>query len=141
MMAANAVLLSPAGGARGPLYLEGWDLAILGDEKLPGKTRVTRGGVKVKKDPKKKAGSDGSTPTFRGLDLQEIELEVTVWTDEQKTKLDEVLDRFAPRRGVKVEAIPLQHEALRPMGAWVMVTVDAVSEYQIATDYGVSGRR
>lgn len=81
--------LGPANG--GPLFLDGWDLGILGGHKLPGKSRVTGGKIKLKKDPKKKAGADGANPTFHGIDPQEFTLEVEVWTDAQLQNLVQVV--------------------------------------------------
>jgi len=91
-IALSAVRLPRLGPANsGPLYLDGWDLGIIGNHKIPGKSRVTGGKVKLKKDPKSKAGADGANKTYHGIDPQEFTLEIEVWTDEQLKNLVQVV--------------------------------------------------
>lgn len=133
--------LGPKGGSAGPTYLTGWDLGILGGERIPGKCRITKGGVKVKKDPKRKAGADGARPTLHGMDPGAVDFEVTVWTEEQLERLIAWCDRFLPRQGVRSAPYLFQHEQLRSMGPSVMVTVESGSELQLAPELGPFGRR
>lgn len=109
--------------ARGSLTLPGWDRASLGGEVLPGKAKVTKGGVRLKKDLKKKAGADAARPTFHGLEQQEFELEVLVWTNEQLARLGEVCRQVLPRQGVEPKPIALDHPAVRHLGDVVSVVV------------------
>lgn len=81
--------LGPANG--GPLYLDGWDLGVIGGHKIPGKSRVTGGKLRMKHDKKPKAGADGANPTFHGIDPQEFTLEIEVWTDAQLANLVQVV--------------------------------------------------
>lgn len=81
--------LGPSNG--GPLYLDGWDLGVIGNHKIPGKSKVTGGKLRLKHDPKKKSGADGANPTFHGIDPQEFTLEVEVWTDAQLQNLVNVV--------------------------------------------------
>src|SRR5262245_15717052 len=137
------VRLAPAGGASGPLYCKGWDLGVLGGEKIPGRTRVTRGGIRLKTDKKPKLGQDGNRPTFHGVEPDgEIEIEIINWTDEQMEVLDALGDKHWPRPGVQRQPEAFEHPALRSLGTQrVFVQVVKVPVYALATDYGVSGRK
>lgn len=115
--------LGPDNGSNGPKFLTGWDLAVLGGNKLPGKTKLTRGGIKLKVDVKAKAGADGGTVTLHGLDPQQFDLENTTWTEEQREELYRVLRLVAPRPGGKPAIISLDHPAVRHFGFPIGVLV------------------
>lgn len=91
-VALSAVRLPRLGPANsGPLYLDGWDLGVIGNYKIPGKSRITGGKIRRKKDQKNKAGADGANKTYHGIDPGEFTLEIEVWTDEQLKNLVQVV--------------------------------------------------
>lgn len=126
---ANFPPLQPAtNAAKQVIYLAGWDLAVLGGERMPGKSRVLKGGVKLKVDHKNKAGTDGAQPTFHGIQPQEMELEVTVWNDAQLAALATVCRKFAPKAGANSAPVALDSPWVRHLGDVVNVKVLGVGE-------------
>jgi hypothetical protein len=119
--------LTPAYVSSGPLYLSGWDRAVLGGFVLPGKARITRGGIKIKADSKSKAGADGATLTVHGLDPQEFELEVVVWTQDQLDRLYDICRQILPLPGVKRLPLALDHPSIRHFGMPIKVQVHGAS--------------
>jgi len=90
----------PEGGADGPDYLEPPDLIILGDHKLPGRSRITSGGVAYKFDVKDPKGKNTARPTFSGMDrTKRLTIDHYVWTKRQKELSGDVYLSIAPSRG------------------------------------------
>lgn len=89
LSAARLPRLGPGNG--GPKFLDGWDLGVIGNHKIPGRSKVTGGKIRLKIDKKTKAGADGANPTFHGIDPGEFTLEIEVWTDEQLKELVQVV--------------------------------------------------
>ena len=112
----------------------GWDRGILGGEVLPGTTTITRGGVDLKRDPKKRAGADGGRPTYHGIDSGEIDAEVEVTTDEQLQELLRIVGPLVPqaKKGWVPPVKALEHPQLHHLGA-VSVAVRGVSEIKIVS--------
>lgn len=108
--------LFPANGSAGPLYGTGWDLVVLGGVKLPGKAKVTNAGIRAKFDPKKGKGKDGARPSVDGLEGQSVDIVVTVWTQEQLDKLEEVCKQLLPQPGVKQGAVAIKAPAVNFLG-------------------------
>lgn len=109
----NFPRLSPVSGAKSPLYGTGWDLAVIGGEKVPGHSYITSGGVHLKEDQKKKAGVHGGNPTYHGIDPQKFELVVNVWTDEQIAKLAELCAKWVPSTANEPKGVLVDHPAIR----------------------------
>lgn len=130
--------LAPRNGAFGPLYGNGWDLTVIGGDRIPGRTRASKGGTRLKVDKKDKAGSDGGRPTFQGMEGQEVELEVYIWTDEQLAALVALEAKYGPRPGVAQPVVSLSCPWVANMTA---VKVTGVSGLSPAPEYGVSGRK
>jgi hypothetical protein len=86
----------PAGGSSGPLLPVGWDRLSLGGIALAGRAQLTAGSLRLKVDPKKKAGAISQKPTTHGLDAQEFTARLVVWTQEQLDDADEQLAALLP---------------------------------------------
>jgi hypothetical protein len=96
--------------AAGATFLDGWDLAQFGSLGVPGKARVRGGGIHLKFDHKKKKGSHGARPTLAGLDPQQFDLRVVVWTDAQLKALKDLCRSILPRSKETPTAHPTQAE-------------------------------
>lgn len=78
------------GGAR-DAEPKGWDRASINGEVLPGHAKVTKGGEEYRLDKKDALGIKGSKPSNAGPSVQEVELEITVWTDAQVERLTAIV--------------------------------------------------
>lgn len=103
-------LLSP----RGQAEPRGWDRVTIGGFVLPGKARVTSGGVAIKVDPKSKNGTNGSRPTYHGDEAQEVDVEVDVWEDEDLERLAEIT-RQLRRPGMKGKPVAFDAPQVRDL--------------------------
>jgi len=88
------------GRSAGSLYATGWDLTIVGGDKLPGISRIDNPSVMLRRDPNRRPGVNGGRPVYLGLDEQTIQIICIVWTEEQRLKLTELCAKFAPVPGV-----------------------------------------
>lgn len=124
--------VAPRNGTLAPLTRKGWDRGILDGQVLPGKTRVTRGGVELKKDAKPRAGADGGRHTYHGIAPGELEIEVTTTTDEQLAGLMRIVAPLLPQPKAKSQpkVVAFQHAQIDHLGA-INVTVRGVSEIKV----------
>lgn len=99
--------LDPPRDGTPTVYLEGWDLVTLGGVKLPGRSRIVSGGVELKEDPKKKAGSSGTRPTYHGLDPQHIVIENEQFSDAQRDALQTACAKLLPKHGQESKQKPV----------------------------------
>lgn len=91
--------LPPLPRSRGPLEPKGWDRITIDDMILPGHSKVTKGGVRMRIDTGEALGFKGSQVKVHGPAVQELEIETTVWTDEQLAQLVNIareLQRLVP---------------------------------------------
>lgn len=109
--------LFPGSSSSGPLFPSGWDVGTLGGVKLPGRQLMTSGALKLKVDPKKKAGAIAQKPTTHGLDAQHFGLRVVVWTDEQLAEADDALAILLPP--VNTTPVTLDHPQVRTLARMV----------------------
>ena len=122
--------LAPPSGAVGPLELTGWDRATLGGFIMPGKARTKGCNVKLKKDKKGKAGSDGSRPTYHGIDPKEFQIEIDTWTDDQRERLVQICRQILPLPGVKSKPLSFDHPSIRHFGMPIKVQVLGAGELE-----------
>lgn len=122
--------LAPPGGSGGPLYLTGWDLAVLGGFKLPGKSKISGGKVKLKKDPKSKAGADGAKRTYHGIEPQEFQIEIECWTDDQIALAGDICRQLVPQPGSTPTPMSLVHPSVQDLAAIVNVVVLGASQWE-----------
>jgi len=75
--------------------LSPWDTLVLGGVKLPGRARLhARRGRKH--DRKSGPGSDGESFTDLGAQAAEVDITITVWTEQQMQALVDALDKLLP---------------------------------------------
>jgi hypothetical protein len=115
--------LHPTGGARGPLKPAGWDRIKIAADVLPGMAEVTKGGLAFRIDEKLPVGANGSKPTYQGPKREEIEVTVTVWTDEQLAELDRIVRGIVDHVGEHPEEAALAFDApqVRHLGVSLVV--------------------
>jgi hypothetical protein len=111
--------LGPAGGSGGPTFLTGWDRLDVGNITLPGKWKITAGGIKLKADPKSKAGVHGANPAFHGLDPLPFDAEGFFWTDDQLAQLLVVLPQMLPQPGQQPKVYYVSHADILHLGVAV----------------------
>ncbi len=100
-----------------PLSLPGWDRVTLGGNVLPGKCRVSRGSLVVKIDQKKKPGVHGGNPTLQGINPQQFEIEVTIWTNDQLDALLDVCKQILPQQNQTTQLpLVLDHPSIKHLG-------------------------
>lgn len=99
--------LFPVGGSSGPLLPVGWDKLTLGGIVLAGRWKLTGGALKLKIDPKKKAGATAPSPTTHGLDPQTFTARGVVWTQAQLDELDDQLAILLPP--LNLQPVTLDH--------------------------------
>lgn len=109
-MAAHAPYFVSYSKPNGTLYAKGWDLVIVGGDKLPGIARVDGAGLMLRRDPNSKPGTNGGRPVYHGLDEQTIKITVIVWTDEQLAALAAFITKHAPIPGVEPRNLSLVSE-------------------------------
>jgi len=126
--------LGPAGGSSGPVVPRGWDRCVLGGDVMPGFSRITRGGIALKVDKKKKAGAHGANPTFHGIDPQPIQLEVETFSDVDREALAKIslgirakMEKTAKQSAAEQQKDPLpmsiDHPSLRAIGVTSVVVM------------------
>lgn len=118
--------LSPPGSPTGADTKYGeWHLLKLGGQVMPGKWRVVGGAIRLKEDPKRKAGVDGANPVFHGLDPQPFEIEGEQYTDDERNRLAQILATTLPQPGASQNQFPqqLQHPSIMHFGFGIAVHV------------------
>lgn len=108
----------PLGPATTQVALEpqGWDRCLLAGKVLPAHARVLQAYCELKRDPKKKKGTDGANPTYNGMDPQPLQLELTTYNDEDREALASILLQYVPKPGRKPESVSIDHPSLRILG-------------------------
>lgn len=95
-----------------------WDTVFLGGDQqaIPGLCAV-KAKLGRKLDSKGPAGSDGANIRDKGYKLAEVEVTVTLWTEEQWSVFNDMLDDLLALR-VPRSTVPLdiRHPALRALG-------------------------
>lgn len=74
---------------------ESWDRVVIGGRTWPGIAKVTISGS-TKLDVKTAPGANGATITFQGNEPKKISIEVSVWTAEQWTEIQECIAQIEP---------------------------------------------
>ncbi len=100
---------------------EAWDTLILGGEYTPGLARVKSSRVH-KWDEKKGKGSQGSTLTYAGHDLAEVEVEIRMWEAEQYDEWESKVEQWLPDPK-KPKGLDAVHPALELLKVRSVVTV------------------
>lgn len=95
----DGVIEGPA--AEGALTLRGmeWDTLLISGMAMPGLATVTVSEISRRLQNKKENGSDGSSPTFRGLNPAKVEIELLLWTPDQLRTWEAMLPVIFPRAG------------------------------------------
>lgn len=123
--AAN-VIIGP--GADGPLYATNeWDFCLLSGMRLPGITYVEVASRKRRVQRKSSNGSDGETPTFRGLAAAELLINVEIWTPDQLSLWDSMLPLIFPNPNKdvnKLAALDISHPATHQRGIKAIIVED-----------------
>lgn len=104
--------LGPPKMAR-PVEPTGWDRCVLAGQVLPGHSSILKGGLKLKKDPKDKAGTDGTHPTYHGLSPQPLEIENVTYSNEDREALASILLDLLPQPGKTPRPVSIDHPSLR----------------------------
>ena len=107
-------------GAEGKTFAdEPWDVVRLLGNPLPGICRVTVESSR-RVQHRKSDGTDGATPTFRGLNPAKVNIEVDIWTPAQHDIWNnEVVPRIWPLAGkdiTKLGALDIVHPATQGLG-------------------------
>lgn len=124
--------LAPPGCAAAlNVFGKGWDRSVLGGWEVPGRTRVTGGGIKLKHDKKSRAGGNGGRLGLLGLDPQQFDLEIEVQTDEQLDFLLDLCRRFVPQTKKLPAPVTLDHPSLYHLGDVVNVQVIGATPLEV----------
>lgn len=124
--------LGPPGSPSGLGNYGAWHTLKIGGTTLPGKWRVLSGGVKLKIDPKKKAGVDGGNPVFHGMNPQGFEIEGEQYSDDERDALQSIFGdpntSLMPQPGKTQNQYPLQlqHPSVLHFGYAINVMVVGV---------------
>lgn len=115
-------------GASGPLYVANeWDTAKLQGVHLPGLVQVLVPSKQRRLQNKKQNGTDGATPTFRGLDPAKVTIRVTIWTPDQLALWDALLPVIFPNPNKdvnKLSALDISHPATAQRGIKAIIIED-----------------
>ena len=114
-MAIGPTFFPPLGAAttQPPLDPQGWDRCVIADKVLPAHCRILHGSCKLKKDKKAKNGADGNNPTYRGLDAQPVQLEITTYNDPDREELASIIAPLIPVPGSTPKPVSIDHPSLR----------------------------
>lgn len=123
---AGPTFFPPLGPAKvaGGIKPTGWDRCVIGGQVLPALCSVLRGGVKLKEDPKKKAGADGERPTYHGLDPQPLELECETYSDDDREDLAGIMAPLTPVQDRPPKPVSFDHPSVRHLGISTVTIVE-----------------
>lgn len=121
--------LFPVNGSGGGKYMSGWDLCVLGGDRLPGLAEVSTNGLKLTRDSNRAPGKNGGKPVYTGLDEQEVKIKVIVWTQSQLDILWGLRSKLLPLPGKQPENVSIDSPWLKLIGI-NSVAVTAVSGMQ-----------
>ncbi len=115
-----------------------YDIVVIAGVASPGVAKVSRGGRKYKWDKKDGPGTAGANVTFRGIDLCEFSIELTMWNSEQLAAWDVWRDlwQWDPTKKVKgktpkIQPVDIMHPILDGLGVhWAMPVEVGQLEYQ-----------
>lgn len=97
----------------GPTFApNAWDVVFLGGDPLPGIAEVD-GSPKIQFDKKKPPGADGLTVTGQGYLPGPVDIELTLWTQEQWDFFQAMAGKIwvTPNKGQPVKALDISHPA------------------------------
>ena len=124
--------LAPPGASKGVGSYGAWYSGKLAGYALPGKWRVTAGGVHLKEDEKKKAGVDGGNPVFHGLLPQKFDLEGEQINNDERQAVADLFAQIVPQPGTSQNQYPLllDHPAVTSFGFAIFVKVLGCSIFE-----------
>jgi len=115
-------------GTDGALYMTNeWDTCRLQGVHLPGLIEVLVPSKQRRLQNKKQNGSDGATPTFRGLDPAKVTITVKLWTPDQLALWDSILPIIFPnpnKDANKLSALDISHPATQQRGIKAVIVED-----------------
>lgn len=100
---------------------QGWDRGVLAGQVIPAHCRIVHAACGVKKDQKKKNGSDGENPTYRGMDAKPLQMELTTYNDVDREALASLLGPYIPVPGVQPKPVSIDHPSLRMIRVFAVV--------------------
>lgn len=103
--------LAPPGASTGVGQYGEWFTVKLAGTILPGRWEVVQGSVRLKLDPKRKAGVDGGNPVYHGLNAQPFELEGEQINDDERQAVADLFAQIVPQPGQSQNQYPLQLQA------------------------------
>jgi hypothetical protein len=115
---AGPTFFPPLGPAKvsGGISPKGWDRCVLAGQVLPAHASILRGGIKLKADPKKKAGADGTRPCYHGLDPQPLQVELETYSDDDRESLAAMLATVVPVADRQPKPVSIDHPSIRHLG-------------------------
>jgi hypothetical protein len=118
----------PLGPAKmaGEIAPTGWDRAVIAGQVLPAHCSVMHGEIRLKEDPKSKAGADGCRPTFHGMDPRPLQLEAITYSDEDREQLASILAPLKPLQDRAPQPVSFDHPSVRHLGI-TTVTIVGIS--------------
>lgn len=108
----------------------GWDAVYLDGRPLLSKAKVSKAGAKYTVDKKSANGKSAAKPTVRRYEEGEVEIEVSVRTQEDRLEMDFLFALIGPAPGRKARAITIQAEALSalPIKHVIVTSISAWSD-------------
>lgn len=94
---------------------EPWDRVRLGNRLLPGLAKVSSSGLTRKLDIAMAPGYDGGTLTDHGREPITFLVELTLWTDEQWRRWEEIFASLRPSLGRAGKSYVVRHPMMRLM--------------------------
>jgi hypothetical protein len=115
-------------GAEGPLYASNeWDTCRIQGMHLPGIVDVVVNSKPRRTHQRKSNGSDGSTPTFRGLDPAKLTVRIVIWTPDQLSLMDAMLPILFPNPNKdvnKLSSLDISHPITQHRGIKSIIVED-----------------
>lgn len=120
----------PEGAQDGPIFLDGSDLIVIGDYKIPGRSKVAGAVAAYKVDEKQAKGKSAARPSYHGMDSgKTFTIETYVWTKDQKEGYGRIALDVAPRPGSAPIPLPLRADQIAHLPI-THVTVEAVTGWE-----------
>lgn len=122
---AGPTFFPPLGPAKmaGGITPTGWDRCVIAGQVLPAMCSVVHGMIRLKEDPKDKAGADGCRPTYHGLAPQPLQLEVIAHSDDDREQVASILAPLKPLQDRQPKPVSFDHPSVRDLGITNVVIV------------------
>jgi hypothetical protein len=116
-------MFPPLGATKvsGRIDPQNWDRLVLGGNVCPGLATITAGGIKLREDKKPKAGADGSSPCYHGIDPQALGVDIETNDDWEREDLAALLTKYTPVQDRPPEPVSIDHPSIRHLNIAMVV--------------------